>query len=105
MVTSSATTYLLLQQTKFTNLAAIVVTAVIIYEGKEDSGAEESFIVTYLYFQGTDTYHIVKAEGRYKECQRTQGVSTTDLVGRMLLMSKAHQQRGSHEYEVKCLEI
>lgn len=49
---------------------------------------------------GTDTYHIVKAEGRYKECQRTQGVSTTDLVGRMLLMSKAHQQRGSHEYEV-----
>ena len=51
-------------------------------------------------FTGTDTYHIVKAADRYKECQRTQGVSTTDLVGRMLLMSKAHQQRGSHEYEV-----
>jgi len=49
---------------------------------------------------GTDTYHIVKSAGRYKECQRTQGVSTTDLVGRMLLMSKAHQQRGSQEYEV-----
>merc|ERR1719510_2572540 len=50
---------------------------------------------------GTDTYHIVKDAGRYKECQRTQGVSTTDLVGRMLLMSKAHQQRGSKEYEVQ----
>ena len=31
---------------------------------------------------GVDTYHIVKAAGRYKECKRTQGVSTTDLVGR-----------------------
>ena len=51
-------------------------------------------------FLGTDTYHIVKDAKRYKECQRTQGVSTTDLVGRMLLMSKAHQQRGSQEYEV-----
>merc|ERR1712136_497774 len=50
---------------------------------------------------GTDTYHIVKDAKRYKECQRTQGVSTTDLVGRMLLMSKAHQQRGSQEYEVR----
>jgi len=49
---------------------------------------------------GTDTYHIVKGAGKYKECQRTQGVSTTDLVGRMLLMSKAHLQRGSNEYEV-----
>lgn len=27
---------------------------------------------------------------RYRECKRTQGVSTTDLVGRMLLMTKAH---------------
>jgi len=43
----------------------------------------------------------VKGAKRYKECQRTQGVSTTDLVGRMLLMSKAHQQRGSQEYEVR----
>jgi ethanolamine-phosphate cytidylyltransferase len=49
---------------------------------------------------GTDTYHIVKAAGRYKECQRTQGVSTTNLVGRMLLLSKDHMQRGDQEYEV-----
>lgn len=27
---------------------------------------------------------------RLRECNRTQGVSTTDLVGRMLLMTKAH---------------
>lgn len=31
---------------------------------------------------GVDTYHIVKTAGRYRECKRTQGVSTTDLVGR-----------------------
>lgn len=33
---------------------------------------------------GLDTYRFVKAAGRYKECQRTIGVSTTDLVQRML---------------------
>ena len=37
---------------------------------------------------GNDTYHIVKAAGRYKECKRTAGVSTTDLAGRMLLQHK-----------------
>jgi ethanolamine-phosphate cytidylyltransferase len=30
----------------------------------------------------------VKAAGRYRECKRTAGVSTTDLVGRMLLMTR-----------------
>lgn len=56
-----------------------------------------------------DTYHIVKAAGRYRECKRTQGVSTTDLVGRfeefsfngfennddgfrMLLVTKSHHE-------------
>ncbi|XP_066922950.1 ethanolamine-phosphate cytidylyltransferase-like isoform X2 [Clytia hemisphaerica] len=43
---------------------------------------------------GTDTYHIVKANGRYKECKRTEGVSTTNLVGRMLLMTKEHFDHG-----------
>lgn len=33
---------------------------------------------------GNDTYSIVKKEGRYRECKRTPGVSTTDLVSRML---------------------
>lgn len=39
---------------------------------------------------GDDCYAEVKAAGRYKEYKRTQGVSTTDLVGRMLLMTKQH---------------
>lgn len=33
---------------------------------------------------GLDTYRFVKAAGKYRECQRTIGVSTTDLVDRML---------------------
>lgn len=42
---------------------------------------------------GHDTYAAVKAAGRYKECKRTAGVSTTNLVGRMLLMTKEHFDR------------
>ena len=40
--------------------------------------------------EGNDTYRFVKEAGRYRECQRTAGVSTTDLVGRMLLLTKQH---------------
>ncbi|KAG3268272.1 phosphate cytidylyltransferase 2, ethanolamine, transcript variant X3 [Ictidomys tridecemlineatus] len=43
-----------------------------------------------LTVDGRDTYEEVKQAGRYRECKRTQGVSTTDLVGRMLLVTKAH---------------
>ncbi|XP_061741373.1 ethanolamine-phosphate cytidylyltransferase-like isoform X1 [Nerophis ophidion] len=43
-----------------------------------------------LTVDGRDTYEEVKKSGRYRECKRTQGVSTTDLVGRMLLMTKTH---------------
>uniref|UniRef100_A0A3Q1EVV2 ethanolamine-phosphate cytidylyltransferase n=1 Tax=Acanthochromis polyacanthus TaxID=80966 RepID=A0A3Q1EVV2_9TELE len=43
-----------------------------------------------LTVDGKDTYEEVKRAGRYRECKRTQGVSTTDVVGRMLLMTKAH---------------
>lgn len=46
---------------------------------------------------GLDTYRYVKASGRYKECQRTEGVSTTDIVGRMLLLTKSHHQRSDDE--------
>ncbi|TPX60163.1 hypothetical protein PhCBS80983_g01969 [Powellomyces hirtus] len=42
---------------------------------------------------GTDCYQAVKDAGRYQECKRTQGVSTTELVGRMLLMSTEHLRR------------
>jgi len=38
---------------------------------------------------GQDTYRIMKEANRYRECKRTQGVSTTDLVGRMLLMTRS----------------
>ena len=37
--------------------------------------------------EGKDTYQEVKDAGLYKECKRTAGISTTDLVGRMLLMA------------------
>lgn len=57
--------------------------------------------------EGQDTYRYVKEAGRYRECERTAGVSTTDLgkkavnmkdivyilcvtVGRMLLLTKQH---------------
>ena len=42
----------------------------------------------------------MKTAGRYQECERTQGISATDLIGRMLLMSKEHLQRGKNEYAV-----
>eukprot|EP00246_Nothoceros_aenigmaticus_P006724 TRINITY_DN1985_c0_g1_i2.p1 TRINITY_DN1985_c0_g1~~TRINITY_DN1985_c0_g1_i2.p1 ORF type:complete len:387 (+),score=54.67 TRINITY_DN1985_c0_g1_i2:361-1521(+) len=34
---------------------------------------------------GTDAYALAKAAGRYKQIKRTEGVSSTDIVGRMLL--------------------
>lgn len=43
---------------------------------------------------GTDCYQEVKDAGLYRECKRTQGVSTTELVGRMLLMTRDHHKRG-----------
>lgn len=43
---------------------------------------------------GTDCYQAVKDAGLYRECKRTQGVSTTELVGRMLLMTRDHHKRG-----------
>ncbi|XP_054156496.1 ethanolamine-phosphate cytidylyltransferase-like [Oppia nitens] len=42
---------------------------------------------------GLDTYRFVKESGRYRECKRTEGVSTTDLVGRMLLLTKTHHRQ------------
>ncbi|CAG8545073.1 920_t:CDS:2 [Paraglomus occultum] len=44
---------------------------------------------------GTDCYREVKEAGRYRECKRTQGVSTTELVGRMLLMTRDHHKRSA----------
>lgn len=50
--------------------------------------------------EGMDTYFPVKSARRYKEVSRTAGISTTDLVGRMLLMTKQHLLRGDKEYGV-----
>lgn len=50
--------------------------------------------------EGVDTYHLVKTAGKYREVQRTAGVSTTDLVGRMLLLTRNHFKQGQYEYSV-----
>ncbi|KAL1965161.1 hypothetical protein VTN77DRAFT_6074 [Rasamsonia byssochlamydoides] len=39
---------------------------------------------------GNDCYRFVKAAGRFLVVKRTPGISTTDLVGRMLLCTKGH---------------
>lgn len=39
---------------------------------------------------GEDCYRYVKAAGRFKVVKRTPGISTTDLVGRMLLCTRSH---------------
>ncbi|KAI5778280.1 hypothetical protein EDC01DRAFT_724076 [Geopyxis carbonaria] len=39
---------------------------------------------------GEDCYRVVKAAGRFKVVKRTPGISTTDLVGRMLLCTRTH---------------
>jgi len=54
---------------------------------------------------GQDTYGIVKKAGRYRECKRTQGVSTTDLVGRMLLLSRPQHDEGEHVMSKQVAEL
>ena len=39
---------------------------------------------------GRDVYETAKAAGKYRSIPRTEGVSTTDIMGRMLLMTKEH---------------
>ena len=39
---------------------------------------------------GKDVYEAAKRMGKYKTIPRTEGISTTDIVGRMLLMTKEH---------------
>jgi ethanolamine-phosphate cytidylyltransferase len=39
---------------------------------------------------GEDCYRYVKAAGRFKVVKRTPSISTTDLVGRMLLCTRTH---------------
>jgi len=44
---------------------------------------------------GSDSFEEVKKAGRFKLIKRTDGVSTTDLVGRMLLLTKNHFDRSA----------
>jgi len=46
---------------------------------------------------GNDVYGEVKAQGRFRTVKRTEGVSTTELVGRMLLMTKDHHKMSSEK--------
>lgn len=36
-----------------------------------------------------------------REVSRTEGISTTDLVGRMLLLTKNHFRQGEKEYVIE----
>jgi ethanolamine-phosphate cytidylyltransferase len=42
---------------------------------------------------GSDVFASAKRAGRYKTIKRTEGVSTTDIVGRMLTMTRDHHTR------------
>jgi glycerol-3-phosphate cytidylyltransferase-like family protein len=41
----------------------------------------------------SDVFATAKKAGRFKTVKRTEGVSTTEIVGRMLLMTKSHFRR------------
>jgi glycerol-3-phosphate cytidylyltransferase-like family protein len=42
---------------------------------------------------GSDTYGPFKEAGRFKVIKRTEGISTTDIVGRLLLLSKDKERQ------------
>jgi ethanolamine-phosphate cytidylyltransferase len=42
------------------------------------------------FVDGKDVYEAAKASGKFRTIPRTDGVSTTDIIGRMLLMTKDH---------------
>ena len=46
---------------------------------------------------GKDVYEAAKKSGKFQSIPRTEGVSTTDIVGRMLLMTKNHHCDGGDE--------
>ncbi|KAL7670584.1 hypothetical protein ACOME3_005520 [Neoechinorhynchus agilis] len=47
---------------------------------------------------GIDTYTEVKSQGRYKECKRTAGVSTTDIVGLLPPRGSGHHCTKSFDF-------
>lgn len=49
-----------------------------------------------LLSDGTDAYGLAKKAGRYKQIKRTEGVSSTDIVGRILSTLKGTEMDKSH---------
>ncbi|KAL1543642.1 Ethanolamine-phosphate cytidylyltransferase [Salvia divinorum] len=47
---------------------------------------------------GTDAYALAKKAGRYKQIKRTEGVSSTDIVGRMLLCVRERSAGDSNSH-------
>ncbi|KAK1264617.1 hypothetical protein QJS04_geneDACA016938 [Acorus gramineus] len=47
---------------------------------------------------GTDAYELAKKAGRYKQIKRTEGVSSTDIVGRMLLCVRERSSSDNHSH-------
>ncbi|GLJ37075.1 hypothetical protein SUGI_0751320 [Cryptomeria japonica] len=47
---------------------------------------------------GSDAYALAKKVGRYKQIKRTEGVSSTDIVGRMLLCVRDRPNSDSHNH-------
>jgi len=43
---------------------------------------------------GKDVYELVKKQGRFRTVKRTEGISSTELVGRMLLLTTDHLKIG-----------
>lgn len=46
------------------------------------------------FVDGKDVYEVAKESGKFRNIPRTEGVSTTDIVGRMLLLTKEHHLHG-----------
>jgi ethanolamine-phosphate cytidylyltransferase len=54
------------------------------------TGLTPPFLASFLQPEGNDVYAYAKSLGLFKMFKRTEGVSTTDIVGRMLLMTREH---------------
>ncbi|XP_012481154.1 ethanolamine-phosphate cytidylyltransferase [Gossypium raimondii] len=47
---------------------------------------------------GTDAYAVAKKAGRFKQIKRTEGISSTDIVGRLLLCVRERSVSDSHNH-------
>ena len=54
---------------------------------------------------GEDTYAPFKDTGRFKIFKRTEGISTTDIIGRLLLVAKDRERMIAHVEEWMTTEM